>query len=58
MTRPCEIIKSANNKTRTITYKKDYKSSFLSFDNPGHCVICRRAIKFFTDDKPFTQVDG
>ena len=56
MTRPCEVIRKVDIKTRTLTYKKVDTSSFILFNEPKHCDICAKAIRLWTSVGPIKEV--
>lgn len=56
MTRPCELVKDVNTRTRTVYLKKVSEGTFMNFSDPAHCEVCRKARKVFLSDKPHAVV--
>ena len=58
MARPCDVLRKADATTRTLTFKKEFDDSFVSFEEPKHCDICTRAIRIWKSPKKHTEVRG
>ncbi len=54
----CEIVKTVNLKTNTVTLKKEAGSQplFVSFAPSTHCRVCRKFFKVHQNDLPVITV--
>ncbi len=55
--KPCDVYAKANSRKRTLTVRSDAPEiTFVTFNDPDHCGLCRTIMRMHTDDKPLETI--